>query len=337
MSDRELGEVRERLEAYVARVGAWRAPAITEFVSLSQGWESDVYGFRVEGAESPARDLVARLYVGEHSQLKAQWEAAGMRCLYAKGYPVPEVALVELDKDVLGTPFIVMEWVKGDMLWPVLGKVDAESRERLVDEFVDLQVQLHRLAWEPDGICGGIPRRPLAEKTASMMPFVERSGLTGLTPAMTWLEELAKTVAPIAEGIAHWDYHPANVILRTDGALVVIDWTQVEVTDPRFDLAWTLVLVGSQMGWEWRERLLTRYELTTGRPAADLRFFELFACARRLFSVVISLHAGPESLGMRPGATELMRKQLSALAKVYEHWRAEGGMRIEEVERMLEG
>lgn len=330
-----MEEVREGLQAYVARVGPWAAPAITEFVSLSQGWESDVYGFRIADAATPATDLVARLYVGESSRRKARQEAAGMRCLYAQGYPVPRVALVEMDGAVLGTPFIVMEWVKGDLLWPLLGRVDDATRKRLIDEFTDMQARLHRVTWQADGMCREVARRSMAQVLGEIGPYVERSGMAGLEAPLRWLEERAARVAPMAEGFVHWDYHPANVIVREDGALVVIDWTQAEVTDPRFDLAWTLVVVGSQSGWEVRDQILARYEQGRG-PVADLAFFEQYACARRLYSVVIALHAGPESLGMRPGAVELMLKHRPALARLYELWKAGGGPRIEPVEQMLE-
>lgn len=333
-----MEEVGERLQAYLARVGPWAAPVVTELVSLSQGWESDVYGFCVADevdALTPATGLVARLYVGEISRRKAQQEAAGMRCLYAQGYPVPRVALVEGEGTVLGTPFIVMEWVRGELLWPLLGRVDDATRKRLVDEFADLQARLHRVTWQADGMCGEVARRSMAQVLGEIGPFVARSGLAGLEPPLRWLEERAARVAPIAEGFVHWDYHPANVIVRDTGALVVIDWTQAEVTDPRFDLAWTLVVVGSQSGWELRDLILGRYEQVRG-PVADLAWFELYACARRLYSVVISLHAGPESLGMRPGAAELMLKHVPALTRLYELWKAGGGPRIDAVERMLE-
>ncbi len=54
-----------------------------------------------------------------------------------------------------------------------------------------------------------------------------------------------------------------------------------------------------------------------------------------LFSVMISLAVGPETLGMRPEAAMLMRKQLPALRNVYQLLVAHTDLRLREVERLL--
>ena len=51
------------------------------------------------------------------------------------------------------------------------------------------------------------------------------------------------------------DGFSGNVILKPDGAAVVIDWTQIQVSDPRFDLGWTLLLVGAYTTDDVRETL----------------------------------------------------------------------------------
>jgi len=106
-------------------------------------------------------------------------------------------------------------------------------------------------------------------------------------------------------------------------------------SDPRFDLAWTLMLVGAAEGWEWRDRILAEYERLAGAPIEELEWFEVAACGKRLFSVVVSLAAGPEALGMRPEAVELMRQQFGALRNVYQLFVARTGLRLRDVERLL--
>ena len=120
-----------------------------------------------------------------------------------------------------------------------------------------------------------------------------------------------------------------------DGSATVIDWTQIQVSDPRFDLAWTLMLVGAAEGWQWRDRILAEYERLAGAPIQELEWFEVAACGKRLFSVVVSLAAGPEALGMRPEAVELMRQQFGALRNVYQLFMIRTGLRLREVERLL--
>jgi len=116
---------------------------------------------------------------------------------------------------------------------------------------------------------------------------------------------------------------------------MVIDWTQLSVSDPRFDLSWALLLVGSYEGPAWRERILREYERLSGAGVEQLEYFDVLACARRLFDVTTSLSLGAESLGMRPGAVERMRQQMDAFARVYELLLERTGIRVAEVERML--
>lgn len=71
------------------------------------------------------------------------------------------------------------------------------------------------------------------------------------------------------------------------------------------------MLVGAAEGWVWRDRILAEYERLAGAPIQELAWFEAAACGKRLFSVVASLIAGPEALGMRPEAVEMMRKSSS--------------------------
>jgi hypothetical protein len=52
-------------------------------------------------------------------------------------------------------------------------------------------------------------------------------------------------------------------------------------------------------------------------------------------SAIVSFAAGPETLGMRPEAVELMRQQFGALRNVYQLFVARTGLRLREVERLL--
>jgi aminoglycoside phosphotransferase (APT) family kinase protein len=115
----------------------------------------------------------------------------------------------------------------------------------------------------------------------------------------------------------------------------VIDWTQIQVSDSRFDLAWTLMLVGAAEGWHWRDRMLAEYERLAGAPVQELEWFEVAACSKRLFSVFVSFAAGPETLGMRREAVDLMRRQFPALRSVYELLVARTGLRLANIEEML--
>jgi aminoglycoside phosphotransferase (APT) family kinase protein len=330
------------LEAYCRQADArWREAQLIEMECISAGWESDVYVVALDaGAER--EELVLRLYCGDHSDYKAGLEFQAMRRLYQAGYPVPRVFRLERDASPFGRPFMLMERIHGDMLWRTMFRAEPERRDALLAAFCGLLARLHALDARPfDGGAGGTADEGPGRVTVESMLSWTRGMLApyadlGFGSGMEWLDERRHTLPPAELAPVHWDFHPANVLRREDDSMIVIDWTQFMVTDPRFDLAWTLLLVGSQEGPQWREPMLREYERQGGGPVDDLDFFDAYACLKRLASVTISLSAGPEKLGMRPEAVEAMRRQLGPMGRVYEMWLNRTGVPMSGVEAMLD-
>jgi Ser/Thr protein kinase RdoA (MazF antagonist) len=140
-------------------------------------------------------------------------------------------------------------------------------------------------------------------------------------------------------GVVHWDFHHENILLDEDDRAWVIDWTQFQATDPRFDFAWTLVLLASERSAEMANAVRTGYLAERGwdeaTVATDLHFFEAAACAKRLLAVLISLNSGADSLGMRPGAETIMASRLSRFVVVYSRWIDITSVPLPEVETLL--
>ena len=77
--------------------------------------------------------------------------------------------------------------------------------------------------------------------------FVELFDMPAFNANLKWLEARRDSVPCVQPTIIHYDFHPANILIREDGSAVVIDWSQFDVSDRRFDLAWTMLLVGAQV------------------------------------------------------------------------------------------
>src|SRR5690606_23032890 len=142
--------------------------------------------------------------------------------------------------------------------------------------------------------------------------------LEGLESGMAWLRARSASVTPQAPGLAHWDFHHENILVDDADRAWVIDWTQLQATDVRFDLAWTLVLLASERDAESAQRVREGYFALRGwreeEVGAELAFFEAAACFKRLVSVAVSLQHGAEALGMRPGAEAIMSSRLGRIA-----------------------
>lgn len=351
-------DFQQILQDYYPRAFPQRHGArIHDLTLLNRGWESDIYAFRVtweEAGRTIQEDLVLRVYPGGDAYTKSSGEYRALSLLYRCGYPVPRVDCLERDASPFGLPFLIMERIPGQPLWRTMFRAQpfwrtmlrmpAERRNRLVSLFCGLLARLHAIDWrpllenpqqyEPDGEHAIVGR---ILNTWEQVVNQQTGLLPGFAPALAWLGEHSQSVVSTCAAIVHLDFHPENVILRPDDTAVVIDWTNFDISDYRFDLAWTLVVVCSVEGLHWREPLLREYERWRGAPVEGLEFFEAAACVRRLYSVVFSLKAGAAQLGMRPGAEEDMRRQAPALRRVRDLLRERTGLMIPEVEEFLNG
>ena len=124
--------------------------------------------------------------------------------------------------------------------------------------------------------------------------------------------------------------------MKPDGTAVVIDWTQIQVSDPRFELGWTLLLTGAYAGDDLREMILAEYQHISGAPVEGLSWFDAANCLKRLGSVMISLSSGAASMGMRPDAVAMMQRDFPALRRMYDLMVDRTGIRVSAVEELLE-
>ena len=166
--------------------------------------------------------------------------------------------------------------------------------------------------------------------------FLKSFGITGFKSAMHWLEERRDLVPCGKPCPVHLDFHPGNVIIRDDGKNFVIDWTQVSVSDFRFDLSWTMLLMSTYMERKWRDLILNEYRKHSGSQVDSIEYFEVFSCVKRLLSVYLSLNVGPESLGMRSEAATMIKQQMGAIGRVYSTMTELTGTKIPEIEGLLE-
>lgn len=315
---------------------------IIDLARISDGWETDVYSFAMEyqeGAEEKCEDLILRIYPGDDAPQKAAKEFEAMKQLYGVGFPVPQVLWLELDDAFFGKPFVIMEKIDGRSMGDVIVESTEEKQQELLALFCQMFVDLHTLDWRPFASApsldatkdlAAILNHELSQWQGYFYHFQNHS----FDPVFDWLRERTFEVQFGRPSVIHWDYHPYNILLRNDGAPFVIDWTNVQVSDFRIDLAWTLLLTSSYGDPQVREIVLREYERIAGQRVGQIEFFDVVACLRRLGSIVISLSEGPEKLGMRPGA-EAMMKNVSHIESVYALLRDRTGITIAEVEELL--
>jgi aminoglycoside phosphotransferase (APT) family kinase protein len=133
----------------------------------------------------------------------------------------------------------------------------------------------------------------------------------------------------------HGDFHYQNILLRDDGSAAVIDWTTLRVSDPRMDLAWTLVLQETFISKKLRDHVLREYERLAGITIQQLGWFETLACLWRLRDALVVLRGGANSIRMHGEAANMMQQQREPIRKTYELLLKNTSIRAAEIEQLF--
>lgn len=336
-----LNDLRSSLWSYyMEELGYPSNIKIFDISLINAGWESDIYTFDLIVGDHPPQALILRIYPGMDSVEKSEREYSNLNKLNQIGFPVPEAYILEQDRSHLGNPFIIIERIPGKMLWEVLFSSQEEGQLELIDSFSRLFVQLHNLDFElfKENHLINVDQEPgslISTQINLWYTYFKTLPIPEFLPLLDWLAENSQGIQGSKTAILHWDFHPGNVILRPDKSMVVIDWTSLQVSDPRFDLAWTLMLITAYEGEKWREPFLEAYERHVGEKVDQLEFFDVAACTRRLFSIAASIAAGAEHMGMRPGAEKIMKKQIAPAQTVYDQLLKLTGIRLPVIEDWL--
>ncbi|MBI5033967.1 MAG: phosphotransferase family protein [Chloroflexi bacterium] len=339
-----MNQIARRLQAYCnEKFQGKHEVRVLNLENITTGWESEVYAFVLEHGQPSKREreeLVLRVYAGEGAGEKSAREFQSTQHLREVGYPVPQFYVLEREQSPFGKPFVLMEKIDGQVLWSQIDAANETTRAELITQFCKLFARLHQLDWRLFVEKTGQPRfyDPYVfvdEWLGIARHFLEQFPDSGFRVVVEWLAERRDSIPCYKPSPTHNDFHPNNVLVQKDGSPIVIDWTGFQISDARFDLAWTLVLAEAYRGSAWRERILREYESFSGAQVDALDCFIVFACVRRLFDVTTSLLHGAEKMGMRADAVVAMKKSKAAHERVYQLLIERAGLRIKGVDEML--
>ena len=216
-------------------------------------------------------------------------------------YPAPRPLLYCTDSSVLGTPFYVMERVRGVILrrsMPAGLELPAETARQLSESFIDNLAALHSLDYAALGL--GELGKPQGYLERQVRGWTERyqgsktHDLPEVEPLSQWLRE--HMPAHSGATLVHNDYKYDNMVLDASDITkirAVLDWEMCTLGDPLTDLGTSLaywidpgdppemqmVRWGPTVapGMLRRAELAQRYSRKTGRDLSDIVFYYAFA------------------------------------------------------------
>jgi aminoglycoside phosphotransferase (APT) family kinase protein len=316
-STRDRGELRERLERWLARrfgeaeVSPLAGPA-------TNGMSSETLLFDArwrEGGAWKTAALVGRVApdpaavpVFPSYDMERQFRV--MHALYDLGaLPLPRVLWCETDPAPLGAPFFVMERVDGEVPPDIppytfghswLAQGTPEQLARLQEGSVGLLAALFRIerpaerfAFLASARPGATPLRRFVAELRGFYDWVSADGIRSplLERCFAWLD----AHWPEREGptVLSWgDARIGNILYRDFAPVAALDWEMAALGPPELDVGWMIALhrffddLTQGAGMPGMPDLLRRadvaasYEKRTGYAPRDLDFYTLLGALR---------------------------------------------------------
>jgi aminoglycoside phosphotransferase (APT) family kinase protein len=264
--------------------------SIQDFIVIPGATASEVYRYILSYemndtlyTERRILKLYANRTLGADRAVK---ESHALRKLSSEGFPVPGSVLVEVDAGHLGGPFVIMEHIEGQLMWEIIEGASNERRQQLIELLGGLLADLHSL---PSELL--VPNLIVANEYTLIKRELYNLKQLGseIEPVVEWLTARRDLVPCKRPRITHRDFHPWNIIITESGDYegIIIDWGW-QISDPRFDLGWTLTLLERGGYHELRDTMLAEYERQTGASVEHLAYFEVLANA---YWLMYNVHA----------------------------------------------
>jgi aminoglycoside phosphotransferase (APT) family kinase protein len=217
----------------------------------------------------------------------------------AAGVPAPAPALIVDDPEWIGSPFLVMPRVAGDIPGPApffdpyVRDAGALPQRVMHDELIDVVADIHAIAWDSQGLGAVLPGGQLPETVERWVSYVEWSSEGDPLPALAQaLEWCGRHVPAERASVLLWgDVRMGNLVFDSARHVTaVLDWDLASLGPREMDLGWYFGLEfmmdalfgGRPPGFPGAGESLERYERRSGYEVRDLAWHEVFALARAL-------------------------------------------------------
>jgi aminoglycoside phosphotransferase (APT) family kinase protein len=157
--------------------------------------------------------------------------------------PVPRTYALCLDDGVIGTPFYIMDCLRGRVFPdPLLPDVTRAERTALYDDINDVLARLHRADWRALGLADfGKPGNYFARQIhrwTTQYRASETERIEAMERLIEWLP--ANLSVEDETALVHGDYRPGNMIIHPTEprVIAVLDWELSTLGHPLADLAY---------------------------------------------------------------------------------------------------
>jgi aminoglycoside phosphotransferase (APT) family kinase protein len=226
-------------------------------------------------------------------------QAVVQNALAASGVPAPAPSVLVTDTAWIGSAFLAMPRVAGDipgpapLFDPYVRDAGPALQRVMYDQLIDTVADVHAVDWKAHGLGSVLAETGLGDAVARWAAYVEWSSggdpLPALVLALDWCGRHVPAARPIA--LLWGDVRLGNLVFDPARRVrAVLDWDLASLGPREMDLGWHLglefmmeALFGRRPpGFPGAAEVLERYERRSGYEVRDLAWHEVFALVRAL-------------------------------------------------------
>lgn len=198
-----------------------------------RGAETQVYKFQLKNAPTElSRPLVLRVYQQHSQDTRAILEGTVQNYLVENDYPAPKVHYICTDDSKIGLPFIIMNYVPGELL--------GQYERNVPQTMAELSLNLHRI--DSESLRKTLLSKGIEEKYFTGLgereDYVQSKNIEWLMPGLDWIHENKPQTENV---ICPGDLHANNIKMENGEVSGVLDWAGL-IDDPCRDIGSILIL-----------------------------------------------------------------------------------------------
>jgi Ser/Thr protein kinase RdoA (MazF antagonist) len=221
---------------------------------LAPGLEAEVFKITTDNSS-----YVLKVW-SKSSKPDVQYQYQLLNALFVRGISVSEPLGWGIDRQsnkVLLTPFD--------------GTPIVNVNPQMLTELAHILSQIHKT-----------PIADLEESHIRKYDFVDYfyGGIGEFPVLLDALTPLVERISAKQESMIHGDYNLGNILEAANSKFTIIDWTNGQLGDPRYDLAWASLLLRIYTSERYYSLFVSAYLLENPLAQEQLEVFDAIACIR---------------------------------------------------------
>lgn len=215
---------------------------IAKLVKVGDGLSGTVYAFSLTYPKNGLKKelgLVLKIYK-KNGRIVCRRESEILKFLYSKGFLVPRLYISEINENILGGCFVIMERVKGKPMGKILKQTNDDIKLSVIKRFAKTLAFLHSLTWKDLTFL----KQPSSEYDYANYQAIMAKNIQNnlkIKRDFNWIVKWIETNASLHSchrySILHGDMHLDNFLVTASGEIVMLDWEYPEIGDPLKDIA----------------------------------------------------------------------------------------------------